>query len=208
MVFVVSSPRTYKRFNSSKGGLTYRQLEAADFHEFSSLLSEQERTETAFKPIFGIMDAEQRIRAGELCFICEDRGKIIAYEWTATKKKYILEINCTIKLGSNEAYNYNAYVAKGHRGGRVINELHHFGNIELMNKGFKKMIAARMNWNESVEQSMKRAGFNRIGIVTTGFFLTFRYMIRSSKSINLVNHGKVFEFYHKLFRKLIVPLKN
>lgn len=208
MLFYDYFPNTYRFFKSPQSGLNYRQLKATDYPEFSSLLSEQERVETLFTPTFGIKEAEQRIRAGDLCFICEDRGKIIAYVWFATKKKYIPEINFTITLAPNEVYGYNAYIIRSQRGKKIVYELHHAANIELINKGFKRIIVARMNWNESIERFMKKTDFKQIGRVTTGFFFTFKYIIKSCRTVNLINHGKVFEFYHKLFRRYITPLKK
>lgn len=202
MVFYEFSLKGFNHEAKSQNEYIYRQLTPDDYSQFSVLLTEQTNNETLFSPIFDIKEAAKRIKNGEFCFICEDKGEIVGYAWFAPKKKYILEIHSTIELVADEVYGYNGYVKGVYRGKNIISTLLAACHRELRREGFEKIIIAAMVWNRSVASALAKSGYNIIGYVSIGYFLTFRYWLNKCKNIKLVNEANPFEFYTKLFQKV------
>ena len=150
----------------------------------------------------------ERIKKGEYCFICENQGKIVGYSWWATNKKYIWEIQSTISIAADEAYEYNGYVSRNFRGQNVMPTLLHEGRVQLRKIGFKRSIGARLAWNYPAELPLLKSGFRLIGRVTVFFFLTFRFTFNTCRNMTLKNHGNILEFYNKLFQKMANAFKR
>lgn len=206
MVFYDYSYEYFSVKHKSQNEFIFRDLRTNDYPEFSYLLTCQKNEETIFQPIFDIQKTAERIKNGEYCFICEDQRKIVGYVWFASKKKYIQEIQSTLLLGNSEVYSYNGYILKSHRGQNILQVLRDVGRKELISRGFKREITARMNWNLSAKRAILKSDFTSIGSVTVGFFLTFRYIINKCNKVHLINEGSFLEFYSKCLQKMKITL--
>jgi GNAT superfamily N-acetyltransferase len=197
---------SYDRFapgcSPSQDGLIVRQLHPEEVVALTEILYQQAKKETLFEPAYNVKDAADRVLQGEYCFVCEEDGKIVGYLWFCPTKRYIPEIQSTLKLQPGEVYVYNAYVLPEHRGRDIIPGLYKAARSLLAENGFKREIIARLNWNQSSESVLNKVDAVVIGDVTVGFFLTFRYVHQRCTAINLVHQGSSIEFYKKLFRKV------
>lgn len=185
--------------NIANGEFTYRELTQEDHQAFAVFLAIQRDSENVFAPIYDIAGAFERLDNGEYCLLCEDHGEIVGYIWFATNKKFIVELQAILYLAKNEVYSYNAYVRKSHRGRNILAAIRDIARLKLIERGYKREITARMDWNESSRKTIIKSGFEEIGNVTAGSLLTFRYMMNSCKDITLVNMSSPLEFYVKLW---------
>lgn len=190
-------------------GLIVRQLGPEDASVLDEILRLQASKETLFEPAFGVADALERLQQGEYCFACEYGGNVVGYLWFCSTSKYIPEIQSTLVLEPREVYVYNAYVVPAFRGRDIVPRLYRVGRSLLADRGFKREIIARMNWNQSPERVLSnKVNAIAIGDVSVGFFLTFRYVQQRCRSINLISQGSPFEFYKKLFSKISQHLRQ
>jgi GNAT superfamily N-acetyltransferase len=198
---------SYNRFVSGyeppQDELVVKQLTPESCGLFGEVLRLQNQKETIFQSTYGMEEARERLRQGEHCFVCEDSGKIVGYLWFCPIEKYIPEIQSSLILQSDEVYVYNGYVVPEFRGRDIMPRLIKTGCSEFAKAGLDRQIGARMSWNQATERVLSRkVDTELIGTVRVGFFLTFRYMISTCKSMTLVNESSPFEFYMKLRRKL------
>lgn len=185
-----------------RNGLVFRELSGGDYQAFESLLAAQKAKEAVFTPVFDILGAQERLRKGGYCFVCEDRGRIVGYTWFASREGYLMEVQATIKLRQGQAYAYNSYVMRDYRGGNIFGNLLIAGARVLCRRGFTGGVAAAMDWNAASRKTLSRVGFSEMGLLTVGYFLSFRYMINTCENLTLVSEAGPFEFYRKLFSKL------
>lgn len=177
----------------------FRQLTLDDLEDYAILLSKQATVESTFTPSFAMEDVEKRLGDGEMCFICEYKGSIIAYAWFSPVDKFLVEVGAQLRLSVGEIYAYNAYVAQEYRGKNVIPRLLRSARTHFMAIGIRREILARMVWNRSASQTIKKLGFRCIGKVTTGYCLGILYFINTCRGVSLVPHSGPFEAYARAF---------
>lgn len=203
MIFYECNYENIEDWRDPGGNLLIKELEPADYGDFSLLLEHQRSRETIFKPIFDLEVAKERIREGERCFICRADGEIAGYVWFAPDRKYILEIQAILQMAKQEIYSYNAYVLERFRGRDVIAQLQRFGRGRLSGDGFQREICATMAWNSRPDHILlKKLNMQVIGTVSAGYFMTYRFFINNCKEIRLVNHPGHFEFFGKLWYRV------
>lgn len=182
-------------------GFTFRALELpSDYDELSELFALQRGSEAVFKPI-GTEEAMRRLQVGEVCYIGENRGRIVGYSWFAKGEKYIPEIESTIRLGPTDLYLYNSYILKDYRRQNIVGGNINAARKDLIPRGFAREITATMDWNKAAGGSLLKLNFRVAGTVTAGYFLTFRYMINGCTGIAFRNETGLFGFYRKMFSK-------
>lgn len=182
-------------------GPTYKALGHSDLGKLSELLDVQRETEPVFRPI-DIREAADRLERGEVCYACEDGGKIIGYSWFAKGKKYIPEIESTIFLGPKDLYLYNSYILKDHRRRNVVGGNLDAARKDLIPRGFSREITATMGWNKAAGGSLTKLNFRVAGTVTAGYLLTLRYVINTCGDIVVRNETGTFGLYRKMFGRL------
>ena len=187
-------------------GLIFRELSGGDYQALERLLTAQKAKEAVFKPVFDIPGAQERLGKGGYCFICEDRGRIVGYTWFASREGYLMEVQATIKLPEGQVYAYNSYVMHDYRGSHIFRNLLIAGARVLQPRGFTGGLAVAMNWNAASRETLSKAGFSEIGLLTVGYFLSFRYMINTCEGVTLLRGAGPFEFYRKLFGKFTAAL--
>ncbi len=188
-------------WQAPQDGPVFRALEPSDLDKLSELLDVQRDCEPVFKPI-DIQEAALRLEKGELCYVCEDEGEFIGYSWFTKKDKYIPEIESTILLGQKDLYLYNSYRLKDHRHRNVLGGNLSAARKHLVPQGFAREITATMDWNKASREAVRKLNFVVSGIVTTGYLLTFRYLINTCRDIAFRNETGTFGFYRKMFGRL------
>lgn len=188
--------------------LIVRELSGGDYRAFGRLLTIQKTREPVFEPVFDVPGAQERLKKGGYCFVCEDNGCIVGYTWFASRERYLMEIQATIKLQEGQAYAYNSYVMSEYRGSNIFRSLLIEGARVLYQRGFTGGLAAAMKWNTASRNILSKAGFSEIGLLIVGYFLSFRYMINTCAGVALRREAGPFEFYRKLFGKFTAVLSR
>jgi len=182
-------------------GLVFRELSGGDYQAFGRLLTVQKMKEPVFEPVFDIPEAQERLKKGGYCFVCEDNGCVVGYTWFASRERYLMEIQATIKLQEGQAYAYHAYVMSEYRGSNIFRSLLITGARVLYHRGFTGGLAMAMKWNKASRNILSKVGFSEIGFLIVGYFLSFRYLINTCAGVALLREAGPFEFYRKLFGK-------
>jgi hypothetical protein len=185
----------------AQDGFVFRPLALpADHDRLSEILALQADREPVFRPI-GMEEAARRLQRGEVCYVGEDQGRIIGYSWFAMKEKYIPEIESAILMRPGDLYLYNSYILKDYRRQNIVGGNIHAARKDFIPRGFTREITATMNWNKAAGGSLLKLKFRVAGTVTTGYFLTFRYLKNGCRDIAFRNETGVFGLYRKLFRR-------
>jgi|GEM_PF-1109640 len=202
MVFYEYRYASTNPWSSPRNGFVFRPLTLpADHDRLSEIFAVQGDAEPIFRPV-EMEEAAKRIEEGEVCYIGEDKGRIVGYSWFAKKEKYIPEIGSTIRLKPSDLYLYNSYILKDYRRRNIVGGNVDAARKDLVPRGFKREITATMDWNKAAGGSLLKAKFQIAGTVTAGYFLTFRYMINSCRDIAFRNETGTFGLYRRIFRKL------
>ncbi|MHB8108701.1 MAG: GNAT family N-acetyltransferase [Syntrophorhabdaceae bacterium] len=180
----------------------FRPLTSGDKEEFSAFLAAQRDSEPIFKPSFDLNEAMERLHNGEICYVCENMGRIIGYSWFTKTKKYIPELGVSINPGPQELYLYNSYVSKDNRRRNVLGGNINAPGTNFLQDGFSRVITCVMVWNKPSRAAVQKLNFKIVGRLTVGYLLTFRYKINTCKRITILNDSGPFEFYTKLWSKV------
>lgn len=134
-------------------------LSETDKEKFIQVLSEMD-----FTPPFDIDEVETRLNKGFLLIIAETAEKeIVGWSWAAFKEVYFNDFFYTITLNSDEAFIYNTYVSKEHRGQKINHLLLTRLLCEIRKKNINKAWALIHHWNKSSIRSYLKYGFKNIG---------------------------------------------
>jgi len=110
--------------------------------------------------------AEERLRAGHLCFIAEKNGDIVNYKWVSFNETYVPELERTIRTDSDSAYIYDAYTVPECRGlgisGKVSARIFEY----LFQNGIKKTYHLISHNNFPSLRYAEKTGLRNMGEVT------------------------------------------
>ena len=133
--------------------------------------------------------AEERLRAGHLCFIAEKNGDIVNYKWVSFNETYVNELERTIRTGSDSAYIYDVYTVPECRGmgisSKVSARIFHY----LFQNGIKKIYYMITHNNFPSLRDAEKTGLRNMGEVT---------LTRLFKSRIYTCKGKTEKDYKKL----------
>jgi len=137
--------------------------------------------------------AEERLRAGHLCFMAEKNGDIVHHKWVSFNETYVSELERTIRTGSDSAYIYDAYTVPECRGlgisGKVSARIFDY----LIQNGIKKTYHLISHSNFSSLRYAEKTGLRNMGEVT--LTRLFKSRIYRCKGKTEKDHKKIKEMF-------------
>jgi len=110
--------------------------------------------------------AEERLKAGHLCFIAEKNGDIVHYKWVSFNKTYVNELERRIRIGSDSAYIYDAYTVPECRGTGISPKVSARIFDYLFQNGIKKIYYLISYNNFPSIRDAEKTGLRNMGEVT------------------------------------------
>ncbi len=108
---------------------------------------------------------EGRARAGHVCFVARENGRIVAACWSATRDARDDYLGCSIPLEPGDVYFYNAFTAASHRGRNLARrvcarQLEHFRDA-----GFVRAVRVTVPENVAALRAHGKSGFVPVGMI-------------------------------------------
>lgn len=107
----------------------------------------------------------RRIRAGHLCFVVREHGRVVSACWSATREAWNDFLGCNILVGTGDVYFYDAYTAASHRGRDLApllcaHQLQHFRDA-----GFVRAVRATVPENAAALRAHAKSGFVPVAVI-------------------------------------------
>jgi GNAT superfamily N-acetyltransferase len=138
---------------------------------------------------FRLGEAEDRLKAGQLCFIAEKDGKIVNYTWISFHEGYVLELERKILIDPDSAYGYDEYTDPEYRGMGILPTVLANASEHLFQNGIKRLYELVSSSNFPSLRSHQKTGARKIGKVT---------LLRLFNSKRYGCKGETREDFHKL----------
>ena len=111
------------------------------------------------KPYFSLSDIHTRLQMGHVLSIAMIDNRIVGWTWSAMGNIHYSEFNALIKLRPGEAFSYNTYVHKQHRGKRINQYLLNNMLSYLKQRKRTKLWALIYPWNTASLNSYLKNGW-------------------------------------------------
>jgi RimJ/RimL family protein N-acetyltransferase len=118
--------------------------------------------------------AEERLKAGHLCFIAEENGDIVNYTWVSFNEAFVDELELKMRLSPSSAYQYDEYTVPKYRGKGILPAVLTFAGDYLFQNGIREIYELVASNNYSSLRAHKKIGSRKMGEVTFIRFLNSR----------------------------------
>ena len=139
----------------------------------------------------GAGEAEERLKAGDLCFIGEKNGDIVHYRWICFNEVFVNELERKIRMRPNSAYMYDAYTVPKYRGKGIHPAVLTNAEDYLFQSGIKEMYTVILSNNHSSLRTWQKIGSRKMGEVT--FIKLFNAKIYKCKTETTRDYVKLKE---------------
>lgn len=107
--------------------------------------------------------AEERLRAGHICFMARHRGRIAGLRWVATGRAWSEYLGQEIPLADDEVFLYDAFTSPEVRGQRIFPALTHEIHRHFADSGRRRALCHTLPENRAAMNA--DTGYERIGTV-------------------------------------------
>jgi len=130
-----------------------------------------------FKPTFDIEEIRRRLARGFYFVVVKHQDRIIGWYWAGVKEVYFEELNCHIKIKRDQAFLYNMYIEKKHRGRGIIDIARRELFLHLKKEKYKRAWSLVKINNKASLKSHTRMNYRFLGnyifVRLLSFTLTF-----------------------------------
>lgn len=151
----------FKKYHHQNDGYNFVKIENID-DEFEEQFNGAIR-KIDFKPPFDLDDARNRLKRGYMFFVIFFENEIVGWRWYAFKKVFCEDFRCNLKIRDDQAYGYNLFVNKDHRGKHLAARLIISGEPYLREIGVKSIWIINYDWNIPAQATVRKAGYRKIG---------------------------------------------
>jgi len=113
---------------------------------------------------------EERLKAGDLCFVGENGGDIVHYEWVCLNEIFVNFLEKKIRVKPNFAYVYNGYTVPQYRSRGISAAALTNAATYLFQRGIEEMYVIIGPDNRASLRTWQKIGPRKLGEVT---FLKF-----------------------------------
>lgn len=114
----------------------------------------------------GTGKAEERLTAGDLCFIGENNGDIVHYEWICFNEIFPSFLERNIRVRPNSAYVYKGYTVPKYRSKGISSAVLTNAANYLFQNGIKEMYVIIAPDNYPALRTWQKIGSRKLGEVT------------------------------------------
>jgi GNAT superfamily N-acetyltransferase len=118
-----------------------------------------------FKELAGT-NAEERLKAGHLCFVAEKNGDIVSYTWVCFNEAFIEELDRRILIRFDSAYRYNDYTVPKFRGMGILPTVLMTASDYLFQHGIREIYDLVASNNLPSLRVYRKIGSRKMGEVT------------------------------------------
>ena len=137
--------------------------------------------------------AEQRFKAGHLCFIAEKNGDIVNYTWVSFNETYVAGLERTIRIGSDYAYRYDGYTVPEYRGMGILPTVLTKAAEYLFQNEIKEIYDVVASNNFPSLRSHQKIGSMKMGEVTViRLFNSRRYKLKGETLTDYIRLKEMF----------------
>lgn len=119
----------------------------------------------AFRPRTTRGDIDDRLRAGQLCFVARHQGRVVAAAWLTMQPLWLSFLGCRIDVGSGEAHVYDKFTMPAYRGQGIANAVRIYHLRHLQRAGFRRATGAVLPENVSSLRDDAKGGFRAYGML-------------------------------------------
>jgi ribosomal protein S18 acetylase RimI-like enzyme len=110
--------------------------------------------------------AEERLKAGHLCFLSEKNGDIVSYTWVCFNEAFVDELERRIRIGSDSAYRYDDYTVPKFRGMGILPAVLLTASDYLFQSGIKEIYDLVESNNHPSLRVYLKIGSRKLGEIT------------------------------------------
>jgi GNAT superfamily N-acetyltransferase len=142
--------------NEKSAGLIARPAESDDIRRLQKLAK------------FHNGEVQQRLKAGDLCFVALSDGNLANYAWFCFSEEYINELERNIRVSAGSAYRYDVFTLPAYRGKGVFPSAFEESSKYLSQNGIKELYGLVDSSNSPMLRVYEKAGIasRKIGNVT------------------------------------------
>jgi RimJ/RimL family protein N-acetyltransferase len=113
--------------------------------------------------------------AGHQCHIALHQDRIVSSLWIAFRAAEVPHLGCTLSVGIDGAYAFDAFTSPDYRGRNIAPALSLQARTQIFNSQTRRIITAILPENRSGLRAQLKAGFVPIGVARVLRFPPFRY---------------------------------
>jgi len=125
--------------------------------------------------------AEERFKAGRLCFVAEENGDIVNYVWVGLDATFVDELGREIRIDPASAYRYDGYTVPEYRGLGILPVVLTRVADYLFKNGIEEIYDIVVSDNRPSLRAHEKIGSRKMGEITfIKLFKSTRYRCRGS----------------------------
>lgn len=137
--------------------------------------------------------ANERFKAGHICFGAKLNGEYVHLKWIAFNESYVDEIHRKIRISSDSAYLFNSYTIPNYRGLGISSKVMEKTIQHLSKMGIKKVYALVSHNNFPMLRVKQKERARKIGTIT--YTKIFKLRLYKFKSETAEDYKKLTEMF-------------